>query len=635
MPAPSKQPKVPAGAPGKTQRVKLKPHDSFDLIRLLARSQSDARKAVCELVQNSLDAGAERVDVTWFNEKGLRCLRIRDDGRGIFPELGRPEALQRLAQTIGHSHKRSLTAAQRHEQMVLGKYGIGLLGFWCVARTMQITSRVAGGDPWVLRLEEDAPEAQVYRARAPRIGEEETFTEVLLKDVKESVARQVRPPRLQAFLASELRGQLLMRTVKVLIHDRVARGLAIKEFVVEPRSYLGAPIEDIRSLEVPGREDARVELYHVPEDENRRGVVALACGGTTVLDDLAHVDLTDPEGALRAPWSSGRFEGVIDFPELQVAPGTRRGFVPDDAALDFLVALETLEGRLALYLSREAAQRAAQRREHLARDLRRAFSGVARRLPQYDLFAVRGAAGGDSAAGTGASTGSGGGASAVGEVLDVPESAPPPEPDDSLELVADPTAAEPALFEPGPLASLRVTPARLRIAAGAQRKLRAVGLDADLRPVNPQPSCEWLLVGPGELAAEGPRALYGAPPNEGRATLVVEATDGPSQMRVEVPIEILGEALGGAGIGIPEPQAVNAPSEPWRSRVAGERWEYNEGHRDFLAVREDDTRRFRYLCHLFAKEVVLRNFGDPHHEELLERMVELLTYLGDARGRGA
>jgi hypothetical protein len=38
----------------------LRPADPFDLIRWLARSQSDPRKAVAELVQNSIDAhGAE------------------------------------------------------------------------------------------------------------------------------------------------------------------------------------------------------------------------------------------------------------------------------------------------------------------------------------------------------------------------------------------------------------------------------------------------------------------------------------------------------------------------------------------------------------------------------------------------
>ena len=41
--------------------VKLTPADAFDLIRWLARSQSDPRKAVAELVQSAIDARNEEI----------------------------------------------------------------------------------------------------------------------------------------------------------------------------------------------------------------------------------------------------------------------------------------------------------------------------------------------------------------------------------------------------------------------------------------------------------------------------------------------------------------------------------------------------------------------------------------------
>jgi hypothetical protein len=42
----------------RVRKGRLKVHDPFELIRWLALSQTDPRKALAELVQNSLDAGA-------------------------------------------------------------------------------------------------------------------------------------------------------------------------------------------------------------------------------------------------------------------------------------------------------------------------------------------------------------------------------------------------------------------------------------------------------------------------------------------------------------------------------------------------------------------------------------------------
>ena len=192
--------------PATQQRVRLRPENPFDLIRLLARSQTDPRKAVAELAQNSLDANAREVEISWFNEAGQRVLRVFDDGEGIFPAMDRPEALRRIAQTIGHSHKRDLSPVQRRELMVLGKYGIGLIGFWSIGEVMEIRSRVGGKDPWCLQLVEDKSDGKLYRPRARRLTEEPTYTQITIRHLHEVARRQIRPARLQAYLAAELRG---------------------------------------------------------------------------------------------------------------------------------------------------------------------------------------------------------------------------------------------------------------------------------------------------------------------------------------------------------------------------------------------------------------------------------------------
>jgi len=72
-----------------TGTVKLTPADAFDLIRWLARSQSDPRKAVAELVQNAIDARARTI-VLERRRRGRRAaLVVRDDGQGFEPNKPR------------------------------------------------------------------------------------------------------------------------------------------------------------------------------------------------------------------------------------------------------------------------------------------------------------------------------------------------------------------------------------------------------------------------------------------------------------------------------------------------------------------------------------------------------------------
>jgi hypothetical protein len=101
----------------------LQPADAFDLIRWLARSQNDPRKAVAELVQNAIDANAKTIAIERRRRGRRSALVVRDDGEGIRPTEDRETALRYIATHIGRSHKRNLSARERHEQMVAGQYG--------------------------------------------------------------------------------------------------------------------------------------------------------------------------------------------------------------------------------------------------------------------------------------------------------------------------------------------------------------------------------------------------------------------------------------------------------------------------------------------------------------------------------
>jgi len=607
---------------GKSGSIRLQPADSFDLIRLIARSQSDPRKAVAELVQNSLDAGAGHVRVTWFTHQKRRALSVWDDGEGVFPDLDRAAALRKIATTIGHSHKARLSPSERHQQMTLGKYGIGLLVFWSFAERMEIRSRVAGGDVWVLELEEEAREGVVRKRRPGKLPLDATWTEVLLTHIHSASENPIKPRRLAAYLAGELRGQLLDRSVPPTLEiiDRVGRGRAQKRRVVRPVRFAGAPVSGLSELAVPGHTSARVELYLVPDTEDRHGRVSLSCGGATVMDDLAYVDGPD---APRAPWASGRLEGVIDYPDLSVAPSTRRGFVPDDAARAFLDALVDLEARVFSILDQEAERRRREREADDARDLRRLFRRLPRALPHYTLLEVEGRSGTGRPGAEGEVVSEGDAEASGVDVEEISDGGEPGSPDTEF------------LYPPGELATVEVRPKRSRIAPGGSRRLRATPRDADGRTLLDGVTFEWDLEGPGALGPEGDVAHYRAPddPGDARATVRARAGGRSAEGAGMIRITDIAEPEPGSDAGVPKPEPVEAPKEPWRSRLNGGVWEYNTGHPDYRQVRDEKRRRLSYLAWLFAKEVVLRNFGEPGDGPLLERMVQILVHVGEPRRR--
>ncbi|MGH9363002.1 MAG: ATP-binding protein, partial [Thermoanaerobaculia bacterium] len=344
---------------------------------------------MAELVQNSLDAGARHVTVTRQRRRGEVALSILDDGKGVFPDLAREEALERIATNVGHSFKLNLSPAQRQQEMTLGKYGIGILGFWSLGKELEMRSRVGGSEVWSLRLVRDEEDAEVLKLPQRRIAfPGETWTEVLIRGVDPGVARLVTARRLGDYLASELRGQLLDRKVKLRMVDKLAQNRAVKDFLVRPQRFHGRRIPGLDEIPVPGHSPARLEIYYVGEaGGERRGAVALTCGGTRVGDDLSAIE----GGALdHAPWSLGALEGVVEFRDREVAPATRRGFTPGPAADALFAALAAVEPALNDFLARVREERQEEEEESLAREIRRVFRPLAKRLPQYDFFDIAG-----------------------------------------------------------------------------------------------------------------------------------------------------------------------------------------------------------------------------------------------------
>jgi hypothetical protein len=607
----------------KPRRVRLKPADPFDLIRLLARSQNDPRKAVAELVQNSLDAGATEVAVTRFRRGGAVCLSVHDNGGGVLPDLPRPDALHHIATHIGHSYKQHLTPEERYRLLQQGKYGIGLLGFWSVGRLMTMRSRVNGSEAWALHLEENQPEGTVGPERGQKTLDP-TWTEVLIRDLHPAAQRLLSGRRLAEYLAFELRGQILQRDVRLRVIDRLARGAAQKDFPVRPPRFQGIPMKDLREWPVPGHPPLRVELHYLPE-EHGVGRVTLAGAGTVVADDLMQLEAVD----LRyAPWDSGRLTGLIDAPFLDVAPGTRRGIVPNEKADAFDAAMRALAARVGEWLGAYAKAVEKEADRSIQKRLRQVFREIQRRLPHYELFPVKEGGGrapgaGDALAGTAAE----GEAAPAGAGTDEPEE-------------------QSTLFLPGPLAAVRIVPGAAKLPVGAEKTLAARALDADDRAIRDGVTFEWTLVGgPGRLTA-GPPGPESAPltgrkvtflaEGAGLARIRVKAAQGDRTAGDEATVDVLEELEPPEreDIGIPEPVEVKDPQGRWRSRLREGRWEFNGSHPDYLMVARDAPKRFRYLATLLAKELVLRQVaGGAQEDRLLESLVEVLAAVEERLGR--
>ena len=85
---------------------------------------------------------------------------------------------------------------------------------------------------------------------------------------------------------------------------------------------------------------------------------------------------------------------------------------------------------------------------------------------------------------------------------------------------------------------------------------------------------------------------------------------------------------GKAGKGLPGYTYRRAPGEMWRSQYDESKnvIVINNGHRDFVYAGKQKSRKLRYICRLFCKELVRQNFPGLKADELLERMIELSLY---------
>ncbi len=595
---------------------KLRIGDDWNAITIIALSQSNPLKAVAEFVENSIDAGATEIEIIRGREKNEPYLRIRDNGRGIPKDDQGIPNFKYVATHICDSIKRQLKASGAGSG-VQGEFGIGLLSFWTVGETLLMRSPSSDGKSYEMRMAKGDPN---YTVNQRRTLFAESGTELTIKPLLPGL-RQFSGEKIQWYLASELRDRIRQSGITVTVIDRQAR----KHLLVEPRKFDGRLLHDL-----PASESVYLEIY-LSEPAADSGV-GLYRSGTRVLTSITELDAFN-----HAPWNSPYLQGLVDASYINLTPGTRLGVIQDEHLAALVKTLQPTEAILTQEI--EAQRRAEEERasRQILRTITRAFREALIMLPaeEYDWFDLQrqrsikpASSEGENDSETANQVSDIGGDSTEGVVVVEQEGA--------AESEATETRQKQFFEYTGPLTSVRITPASSVVRVGQSRTFRALARDHQKRQIDREVLYQWrVLEGTAQLDnTDAEIVTFKAPDEPGLVRIGLTATEGDMVCEAEGLVtvtETLVESTRSGDDskqGLPAYSFQRAAGELWRSRFELERnlIIVNSGHRDFVYASKTKALKLRYICRLYAKELVLKNFPGLRPDELLERMLEISLY---------
>ncbi len=597
---------------------RLKIGNNWNAITIIALSQNNPLKAIAEFVENSIDARAKNISIIRGKNRGELYLKIIDDGDGIpLDSEGKPD-FKYVATHICDSLKKRLK--KKGAEGIQGEFGIGLLSFWTIGERLALTSADGDGHTYQMEMKRNEPG---YKITQRRLLFSHSGVELTIHPLLPGI-RQLSGEKIQAYLASELRDRIRKTGARIFIKDRQSR----REFEVHPRQYSGVRLRQFNTVDCLMGE-VSIELYiDTPKPENR---IELFRSGTRVLADITTIDQLN-----RTPWNSGFILGMIDAPFLQLTPGTRDGVIRDEQFESFLHGLETTEPELQSVIdrARQAAEEEASRT--ILKSVQRALKEAFLTLPpeEYGWINInvpvpggkpgakqRGVLGAEDSTGI-TLTGSEG---AEGRPADAQE-------------------AEREFFEyAGPLHSVIISPGSAVVKVNESRTFRCIPRDKSRRTVDRDIAYSWRISsGEGAVDPEDGEIITFTAPEEPQlvaieVTAVQRDISGDERScTAEATITITDSLLPkddrqdglGKSKGLPGYTYQRAPGELWRSTFDEKNnvIVINNGHKDFVFASQKKARKLRYICQLFAKELVLSNFPGFTGNELLERMVELYLY---------
>jgi len=579
------------------KKGKLRIGDQWNAITIIARSQTHALKAVCEFVENSIDAGARRITLVRRKSGGEFFLEVVDDGKGLkVTDAGTPD-FQYVATHICDSLKRYLKTHER--EGVHGEFGIGLLGFWSLGKQLTMTAQGADGKTFQMTMKSGGQTFSISVVPGSILSK---GVKVLIGPLHPTARSIITGDRLEKYLASELRDRIKQSGVIVEIFDRVTH----KNRRVVPREFEGERLSELKDVETD-KGVIRVELYLTSPKPDNIPQISLSKDGTIVKRDIAELENFD-----HSVWRAGFFTGAIDCPFIELTPGTRDSVIHDERFECFCLAMQPVQQGLQVILNSLEKVEAEKANVQISRDVRKAFAAALSELPQaeYLWFDIE------------VSDGKPGGAEGTsGEGLPVSRKTNP--------------LAIPSFLDvlPGDPARAMITPRFFSILPGESRRLKVHVFDDKNIEVTEGVDVQWSVEhGGGSVAMHlfAAQAVYQAPFEPGNAIVNAVITRGGWQTEAKSKIRILAPEESQSGVsvgkGLPNYRLVADISGTWRSRYLPNKniIEINSTHRDFSGSKASFNAHRRYISKLYAKEIVLLNFPGTSQNETLERLVELL-----------
>jgi len=604
-----KKPKSRRRPGGNTGKLRI--GDNWNAITIIALSQNNPLKAIAEFVENSIDAKAQNITIIRGKERGELYLRVIDDGEGIpLNDEGTPD-FKYVATHICDSIKRRLR--EKGAQGIQGEFGIGLLSFWTIGKCLILSSSGKDGSAYQMEMKKNEPGYTIIKKRTLFSSQ---GTELIIHPLLPGI-RQLNGERIQNYLASELRDRIRKSGVKIKIKDRYSR----KEFDVQPRQFTGRLLHDFNVLETE-QGDIYLELYlnaYSPEN-----TVSLFRSGTRVLPSITKLDFFNKE-----PWTSGYLQGMIDVSYLQLTPGTRDGVVQDGNFHIFCTSLDAVEEKLKEVVESEKKAEDEKASRNILRSVQRALKEAFLALPreEYDWFDVHpliketGQKRRETSLFTEGEDSLPAQKVAQNETLNISGA------DDTRKF-----------FEyPGPLYKAIIFPASCIIRVRESKDFHCIPRDRNKRIIENDVDINWeIKEGDGALSNTTNEIItFTAPEEPGLTILKATVTQGEIVCTAESIITVTESLIEKQNQkseelhkGIPGYTFLRAPGELWRSKYDEKNnlIVINNGHRDYVFVSKKRSTKLKYICRLFAKELVLINFPGFNRDEVLERMIELSLY---------